>query len=60
MREAIDADLAARVAPAFAAPSIVLTGEQWKRLADPAAVLDSTFGSLPNLGVPSRDEWDRA
>jgi hypothetical protein len=27
---------------------------------DPAAALDSTFGALPALKVPSRDEWDRA
>lgn len=26
---------------------------------DPRAALDETFGSLPNLDVPSRDEWDR-
>lgn len=31
-------------------------GEQ----APPAeAALDSTFGALPDLEVPSRDEWDR-
>lgn len=23
------------------------------------AVLDETFGSLPELEIPSRDEWDR-
>ena len=27
---------------------------------DPAATLNSTFGILPKLEVPSRDEWDRA
>jgi len=27
---------------------------------DPAAALDATFGALPDLQVPSRDEWDRA
>jgi hypothetical protein len=27
---------------------------------DPAAALDTTFGALPSLEVPSRDEWDRA
>jgi predicted DNA-binding protein len=26
---------------------------------DPAAALDSTFGRLPGLEVPSRDEWER-
>jgi len=26
---------------------------------DPDAVLDDTFGSLPELELPSRDEWDR-
>jgi predicted DNA-binding protein len=26
---------------------------------DPAAALDATFGALPELEVPSRDEWDR-
>jgi hypothetical protein len=26
---------------------------------DAAAALDDTFGSLPDLAVPSRDEWDR-
>jgi predicted DNA-binding protein len=26
---------------------------------DEATALDATFGSLPNLVVPSRDEWDR-
>jgi predicted DNA-binding protein len=28
--------------------------------ADPAAALDATFGALPDLDVPSREEWDRA
>lgn len=28
--------------------------------ADPATALDSTFGALPKLEVPSRDEWERA
>lgn len=27
---------------------------------DPVQALDSTFGALPRLNVPSRDEWDRA
>lgn len=27
---------------------------------DPAQALDATFGALPRLNVPSRDEWDRA
>jgi predicted DNA-binding protein len=26
---------------------------------DPADALDSTFGSVPRVVVPSRDEWDR-
>lgn len=26
---------------------------------DESAALDVTFGSLPDLAVPSRDEWDR-
>jgi hypothetical protein len=26
---------------------------------DPREVLRATFGSLPDLEVPSRDEWDR-
>jgi len=26
---------------------------------DPATALDATFGALPELDVPSRDEWDR-
>jgi hypothetical protein len=26
---------------------------------DPGAALDATFGALPRLEVPSRDEWDR-
>lgn len=26
---------------------------------DAQAALDQTFGSLPNLELPSRDEWDR-
>lgn len=26
---------------------------------DAQAALDETFGSLPGLEVPSRDEWDR-
>ncbi len=30
------------------------------RSADPATALNSTFGALPNLEVPSRDEWDHA
>jgi predicted DNA-binding protein len=31
-----------------------------ERSVDPATALDSTFGALPNLEVPSRDEWERA
>lgn len=27
--------------------------------ADPSAALAATFGSAPDLKVPSRDEWDR-
>jgi predicted DNA-binding protein len=27
--------------------------------ADPSAALSATFGSAPDLKVPSRDEWDR-
>lgn len=27
---------------------------------DVQAALDASFGSMPNLRVPSRDEWDRA
>jgi hypothetical protein len=27
--------------------------------ADPQDVLKATFGSLPELEAPSRDEWDR-
>jgi len=30
------------------------------RSVDPATALDSTFGALPKLEVPSRDEWERA
>jgi hypothetical protein len=30
------------------------------RSQDPAAALSSTFGALPNLEVPRRDEWERA
>ena len=26
---------------------------------DPRVSLESTFGALPDLAVPSRDEWDR-
>ena len=29
------------------------------RTVDPGEALDSTFGALPRLEVPSRDEWDR-
>jgi len=25
---------------------------------DPGAVLEATFGALPPLQIPSRDEWD--
>ena len=27
---------------------------------DPATALNATFGALPKLEVPSRDEWERA
>jgi hypothetical protein len=30
------------------------------RSVDPGTALDSTFGALPKLEVPSRDEWERA
>lgn len=30
-----------------------------RRPEDIQAVLDATFGSMPDLVVPSRDEWDR-
>lgn len=30
------------------------------RPVDPATALDSTFGTLPKLKVPNRDEWERA
>lgn len=30
------------------------------RPADAGPALDSTFGALPDLKVPSRDEWNRA
>jgi len=30
------------------------------RSTDPASALNETFGKLPKLEVPSRDEWDRA
>ena len=30
------------------------------RSVDPASALNDTFGVLPRLDVPSRDEWDRA
>ena len=30
------------------------------RSLDPATALNDTFGTLPRLGVPSRDELDRA
>ena len=26
---------------------------------DPSAALSATYGSVPDLEVPSRDEWDR-
>jgi predicted DNA-binding protein len=29
-------------------------------LPDPRGALEATFGALPDLEVPSRDEWDRA
>lgn len=25
---------------------------------DPSSALDATFGAIPDLDVPSRDEWD--
>jgi hypothetical protein len=31
-----------------------------ERELDVAAALDATFGTMPDLAVPSRDEWDRA
>jgi len=30
------------------------------RSVDPATALNSTFGKLPKLEVPNRDEWQRA
>ena len=30
------------------------------RPADPATALDATFGALPRLKVPGREEWERA
>ena len=30
------------------------------RFDDPSAALNATFGTLPKLEVPSRDEWDHA
>jgi hypothetical protein len=30
------------------------------RSVDPSTALNSTFGALPKLEVPSRDEWERA
>lgn len=27
---------------------------------DAQSALDATFGAIPGLAVPSRDEWDRA
>ena len=30
-----------------------------ERPTDPASALNSTFGALPGLEVPDRDEWDR-
>ena len=33
--------------------------EQYVERLDPADALDSTFGSVPRVVVPSRDEWDR-
>jgi predicted DNA-binding protein len=30
------------------------------RRSDAGPALDATFGALPDLKVPSRDEWDRA
>jgi hypothetical protein len=31
-----------------------------ERSVDPATALNSTFGALPKLELPSRDEWERA
>jgi len=31
-----------------------------ERDADLEAALDATFGSVPDLSIPSREEWDRA
>jgi predicted DNA-binding protein len=28
--------------------------------ADPATALAATFGAVPDLEIPARDEWDRA
>ncbi|HYR56192.1 MAG TPA: ribbon-helix-helix protein, CopG family [Myxococcaceae bacterium] len=30
------------------------------RSVDPATALNSTFGALPKLELPRRDEWERA
>jgi hypothetical protein len=30
------------------------------RAPDPEDALEASFGAVPNLKVPSRDEWDRA
>lgn len=30
-----------------------------ERRPDPEAALESTFGAIPDLCVPSRDEWER-
>ncbi len=30
------------------------------RSVDPASALNDTFGALPRLEVPSRNEWERA
>jgi hypothetical protein len=41
---------------------VYLAAELRKRLDERrrrAAALNSTFGTLPNLDVPSRGEWDR-
>jgi hypothetical protein len=41
---------------------IDLTAERRKRLDERrrrAAALNSTFGALPNLQVPSRGEWEK-
>jgi predicted DNA-binding protein len=31
-----------------------------ERQPDLQAALDATYGAMPNLSIPSREEWDRA